>query len=159
MHYHSRKARLAFHHSQITQNQAGSTPCSRNLAGHQDYTEPELESSILTPSACNTMHQSRIAVLIDGDNAYLGYLERVMAEAGQHGVVVSRRIYGGSVVLDSLAGMHQAPRVRTHIRRGPRCRRQRLGKRCHGDAQFWESQPLLHSRKRQRICQTGQADS
>ena len=101
MHYHSRKARLAFHHSQITQNQAGSTPCSRNLAGHQDYTEPELESSILTPSACNTMHQSRIAVLIDGDNAYLGYLERVMAEAGQHGVVVSRRIYGGSVVLDS----------------------------------------------------------
>ena len=47
------------------------------------------------------MHQSRIAVLIDGDNAYLGYLERVMAEAGQHGVVMSRRIYGGSVVLDS----------------------------------------------------------
>ena len=41
MHYHSRKARSTFHHSQTTQNQAGSTPCSRNLAGHQDYTEPK----------------------------------------------------------------------------------------------------------------------
>ena len=47
------------------------------------------------------MPPSRIAVLIDGDNAYLEYLERVMAEAGRHGSVVARRIYGASVKLDS----------------------------------------------------------
>ena len=47
------------------------------------------------------MPPSRIAVLIDGDNAYLKYLERVMAEAGQHGAVVTRRIYGARVKLDS----------------------------------------------------------
>ena len=47
------------------------------------------------------MPPSRIAVLIDGDNAYLEYLERVMAEAGQRGSVVVRRIYGARVRLDS----------------------------------------------------------
>ena len=47
------------------------------------------------------MPTSRIAVLIDGDSACLEYLERVMAEAGQHGSVVARRIYGARVKLDS----------------------------------------------------------
>ena len=47
------------------------------------------------------MPPSRIAVLIDGDSAYLEYLERVMAEANQHGSVVTRRIYGARVKLDS----------------------------------------------------------
>ena len=47
------------------------------------------------------MQPNRIAVLVDGDNAHLGYLERVMAEAGRHGAVEIRRIYGARVMLDS----------------------------------------------------------
>lgn len=44
---------------------------------------------------------SKLAVLIDGDNAYLEYIERVMAYAGRQGQVVARRIYGARVRLDS----------------------------------------------------------
>ena len=60
-----------------------------------------MENGILASGASNAMQPNRIAVLVDGDNAYLEYLERVMAEAGGHGSVVARRIYGARVRLDS----------------------------------------------------------
>ena len=44
---------------------------------------------------------NKLAVLIDGDNAYLEYIERVMAYASRHGPVVARRIYGSHNKLDS----------------------------------------------------------
>ena len=44
---------------------------------------------------------SKLAVLIDGDNAYLEYIERVMAYASRHGPVAARRIYGAHDKLDS----------------------------------------------------------
>ena len=44
---------------------------------------------------------NKLAVLIDGDNAYLEYIERVMAHASRHGPVVARRIYGAHDRLDS----------------------------------------------------------
>ena len=42
-----------------------------------------------------------IAVLIDGDNAYLEYLERVTVEASKHGTVAARHVYGSREKLDS----------------------------------------------------------
>ncbi len=44
---------------------------------------------------------NKLAVLVDGDNAYLEYIERVMAHAGRHGQVVARRIYGAHDKIDS----------------------------------------------------------
>ena len=44
---------------------------------------------------------NKLAVLIDGDNAYLEYIERVMAHASRHGQVEARRIYGAHDKLDS----------------------------------------------------------
>ena len=44
---------------------------------------------------------SKLAVLIDGDNAYLEYIERVMAYASRRGRVVARCIYGAHGKLDS----------------------------------------------------------
>ena len=44
---------------------------------------------------------NKLAVLIDGDNAYLEYIERVMAYASRHGQVAARRIYGAQNKLDS----------------------------------------------------------
>ena len=60
-----------------------------------------MENGILASGASNAMQPNRIAVLVDGDNAYLRYLERVTAEAGRHGSVAARRIYGSRVMLDS----------------------------------------------------------
>ena len=102
--------------------------------------------------------QSRIAVLIDGDNAYLGYLERVMAEAGQHGVVVSRRIYGGSVVLDSWLECIRRHGFEPTYAEGPDAADNAL---ANDAMEMLRSGRVncFYSRKRQRICQAGQADS
>ena len=52
---------------------------------------------IMPPDPC------RVAILVDGDNAQIGYLERVTAKAGQRGTVAVRRIYGGHEMLDGWA--------------------------------------------------------
>ena len=42
----------------------------------------------------NTLSRSKIAMLIDGDNAQAGLLAQMLVEAGRHGQVTLRRIYG-----------------------------------------------------------------
>ena len=41
-----------------------------------------------------TQAESKIALLIDGDNAHSKFIESLLAEAGKHGKVTVRRIYG-----------------------------------------------------------------
>lgn len=41
-----------------------------------------------------TLSRSKIAMLIDGDNAQAGLLSQMLVEAGRHGQVTLRRIYG-----------------------------------------------------------------
>jgi len=41
-----------------------------------------------------TLSRSKIAMLIDGDNAQAGLLSQMLVEAGRHGQVTVRRIYG-----------------------------------------------------------------
>src|SRR5512145_268609 len=41
-----------------------------------------------------TLSRSKIAMLIDGDNAQAGLLAQMLVEAGRHGQVTLRRIYG-----------------------------------------------------------------
>jgi len=41
-----------------------------------------------------TLSRSKIAMLIDGDNAQAGLLAQMLVEAGRHGQVTVRRIYG-----------------------------------------------------------------
>ena len=58
----------------------------------------------MTPALNNRSMGSgpdKLAVLVDGDNAYLEYIERVMAYAGLQGQVMTRRIYGSHVKIDS----------------------------------------------------------
>ena len=62
------------------------------------------ERIFMTPTSHNRFMGSdpnKLAVLIDGDNAYLEYIERVMAYTSRHGQVVARRIYGAHDKLDS----------------------------------------------------------
>jgi uncharacterized LabA/DUF88 family protein len=42
----------------------------------------------------NTLRQQKIAILIDGDNAQSSLLPQMLVEAGRHGQVTVRRIYG-----------------------------------------------------------------
>ncbi|MCK6585856.1 MAG: Maebl, partial [Anaerolineales bacterium] len=41
-----------------------------------------------------TLSRNKIAMLIDGDNAQAGLLSQMLVEAGRHGQVTLRRIYG-----------------------------------------------------------------
>ncbi|MBN2345662.1 MAG: NYN domain-containing protein, partial [Candidatus Aminicenantes bacterium] len=46
------------------------------------------------PQATNDNKDTKIAVLIDGDNAQASLLTKMLAEVGKHGLVTIRRIYG-----------------------------------------------------------------
>ncbi len=41
-----------------------------------------------------SLSRNKIAMLIDGDNAQAGLLAQMLVEAGRHGQVTLRRIYG-----------------------------------------------------------------
>jgi len=48
----------------------------------------------MSDSSVKTLSRIKIAMLIDGDNAQAGLLSQMLVEAGRHGQVTVRRIYG-----------------------------------------------------------------
>jgi hypothetical protein len=48
----------------------------------------------MTDKSIATLSRNKIAMLIDGDNAQAGLLSQMLVEAGRHGQVTVRRIYG-----------------------------------------------------------------
>src|SRR5689334_16110883 len=48
----------------------------------------------MTDEQIKSLGRTRIAMLIDGDNAQAGLLAQMLVEAGRHGQVTLRRIYG-----------------------------------------------------------------
>ena len=48
----------------------------------------------MSDDSLRTLSRSKIAMLIDGDNAQAGLLSQMLVEAGRHGQVTLRRIYG-----------------------------------------------------------------
>ncbi|MCB0103947.1 MAG: NYN domain-containing protein [Anaerolineales bacterium] len=48
----------------------------------------------MSDSSIKTLSRIKIAMLIDGDNAQAGLLSQMLVEAGRHGQVTVRRIYG-----------------------------------------------------------------
>lgn len=48
----------------------------------------------MSDTSVNTLSRNKIAMLIDGDNAQAGLLSQMLVEAGRHGQVTVRRIYG-----------------------------------------------------------------
>lgn len=84
---------------------------------------------------------SRIAMLIDGDNAQPSLLGKIMAEAGRYGIVTIRRIYGDWTTTNMNSWKEE---LSVHAIQASQQFRNTIGKNATDSAMIIEAMDILH---------------
>jgi hypothetical protein len=103
----------------------------------------------MTDEQINSLGRSKIAMLIDGDNAQAGLLAQMLVEAGRQGQVTVRRIYGDWTTANMNSWKET---LNYHAFQPIQQFRYTIGKNATDSAMIIDAMDILHSRVVDGFC-------
>ena len=106
-------------------------------------------NNIMTDEQIKSLARTKIAMLIDGDNAQAGLLSQMLVEAGRHGQITVRRIYGDWTT----ANMNSWKEILNfHAFQPIQQFRYTIGKNATDSAMIIDAMDILHSKVVDGFC-------